>query len=74
VLKELRVKYGKDFYFLEAMKSPVSKIKGKYRYQILLRFNKDKENEIITEVYSMLDINKSKFVTTFVELNPLSLS
>ena len=56
------------------MKSPVSKIKGKYRYQILLRFSKEKEDEIIGEVYSVIDGNKLKFVTTFVELNPLSLS
>ena len=73
-LKNLRVKYGTDFYFLEAMKSPVTKIKGKYRYQILLRFSKDKEDEILNEIYTMLDDNRSKFVTTFVELNPLSLS
>lgn len=73
-LKELRVKYGKDFYFLEAMKSPLTKIKNKFRYQILLRFNKIKEKEIISEVYEILENYKSKFVTTFVELNPLSLS
>ena len=73
-LKILRVKYGQDFYFLEAMKSPVTKIKGKFRYQILLRFNKLKENEILEEVYEVLNCNKSKFVSTFVELNPLSLS
>ena len=74
LLKEIRVKYGRDFYFLEAMKSPVTKIKGKYRYQILLRFNKSKENEILEEVYQVLNDKKSKFVTTFVEINPLSLS
>lgn len=74
VMKELRIKYGKDFYFLEAMKSPLTKIKGKYRYQILLRFSKQKEEEIIKDVYNMLENNKSKFVSTFVELNPLSLS
>ena len=74
LLKEIRVKYGRDFYFLEAMKSPVTKIKGKYRYQILLRFNKSKENEILEEVYQVLNNKKSKFVTTFVEINPLSLS
>jgi len=73
-LKEIRVKYGKDFYFLEAMKSPVTKIKNKYRYQILLRFDKKLENQIVDEVYAVLDNIKSKYVTTFVELNPLSLS
>lgn len=74
VCKELRIKYGKDFYFLEAMKSPLTKIKNKYRYQILMRFSKEKENEIISDIYNILENNKSKFVTTFVELNPLSLT
>ncbi len=73
-LKQLRVKYGTDFYFMEAMKSPVTKIKGKFRYQILLRFSKSKENEILEEIYGVLNDNKNKLVTTFVELNPLSLS
>ena len=73
-LKEVRVKYGKDFYFLEAMKSPVTKIKGKFRYQILLRFNKFNETEILEDVYQVLNDYKSKNVTTFVEINPLSLS
>ena len=73
-LKEIRVKYGKDFYFLEAMKSPVTKIKGKFRYQILLRFNKFNETEILEDVYHVLNNYKSKHVTTFVEINPLSLS
>ena len=30
-LKEFRVKYGKKLFFLEAMKSPVNKIKNKHR-------------------------------------------
>lgn len=73
-LKELRVKYGKDFYFLEAMKSPVTKIKNKFRYQILMRFSCDKSEDIKNEIYGVLDENKNKFVSTFVEINPLSLS
>ena len=73
-LKELRVKYGKDFYFLEAMKSPVTKIKNKYRYQILMRYSVSKAEEIKNELYDILDNNKNKLVSCFVELNPLSLS
>lgn len=74
ILKELRVKYKSDFYFLEAMKSPVTKIKNKYRYQILMRFSCDKSDEIKDEIYSILDGNKNKNVSCFVEINPLSLS
>lgn len=73
-LKELRVKYGKDFFFLEAMKSPVAKIKNKFRYQILMRFSCEKAEEIKMEIYETLDANKNKNISTFVEINPLSLS
>lgn len=73
LLKELRVKYKEKFYFLEAMKSPVTKIKNKYRYQILMRFSSDGE-EIKSDIYKVLDENKNKNVSCFVEINPLSLS
>ena len=32
-LKDIRVKYGSKFYFLEAMKSPVGRIRNKYKEQ-----------------------------------------
>lgn len=73
-LKELRVEYKQDFYFLEAMKSPVTKIKNKFRYQILMRFSVDKSEEIINKIYSYIDQLKLKDVTCFVEINPLSMS
>ncbi len=71
-LKDLRVENKKDFYFLEAMKSPVNKIKNKYRYQIVMRFN-DNDQHITNKIFSVVDEVKDKFVTTFVEINPLSL-
>jgi len=71
-LKDLRVKYKDDFYFLEAMKSPVGKIKGKYRYQIVMRF-KDID-DITNDIYAKVDECKAKGVSCFVEINPLSLT
>lgn len=72
--KELRINNKQDFYFLEAMKSPVTKIKNKFRYQILMRFSVTKSEEIKNEIYSILDETKDKNVSAFVEINPLSLS
>ena len=46
-LKEFRKKYGKDFYFLEAMKSPINKIKNKHRYQIVLRYSCTINDEVL---------------------------
>ncbi len=73
-LKDLRVQYKQDFYFLEGMKSPVSKIKNKYRYQILMRFSGKKADEIINSIYAILNQTPCKNVSVFVETNPLSLS
>ncbi len=73
-LKEFRVKYGKDFYFLEAMKSPVNKIKNKHRYQIVLRYATSIHDEVLKEIYTLLDEIKSNKLSVFVENNPVSLS
>lgn len=71
-LKELRMHFKEDVYFLEAMKSPIGRIKNKYRFQIVLRFANN--NDIINEIFNLVDRNQSKSVTIFVETNPLSLS
>lgn len=73
-LKEFRVKYGKKLFFLEAMKSPVNKIKNKHRYQIVMRFDTDIETQVISEIYKLLDEIKNNKLSVFVEINPNSLS
>ena len=73
-LKEFRVKYGKDFFFLEAMRSPVNKIKNKNRYQIVLRFANQITDDVLTEIYLLLDKIKNSKISVFVEINPTSLS
>ena len=73
-LKEFRKEYGKDFYFLEAMKSPVNKIKNKHRYQIVLRYSCNIHREVQDKIYKLLDEMKNNKLTVFVENNPVSLS
>ena len=73
-LKDLRVKYGKDFYFLEGMKSPINRIKNKHRYQIVLRFASKICDEVLKEIYDNLDKIKNNKLSVFVETNPISLS
>lgn len=73
-LKNYRMKNLSDFYFLEAMKSPVSKIKDKYRYQIVTRFSVDKSKEITDYIYTLLDKYAGAKASIFVEVNPMSLS
>jgi len=73
-LKNFRIKYGEKFFFLEAMKSPVNRIKNKHRYQIVLRFANDIENEVLDEIYGLIDKIKNNKFSAFVEINPNSLS
>lgn len=73
-LKDFRIKYKEKFFFLEAMKSPVNKIKNKHRYQIVLRFANEVEDEVLKEIYTLLDKMKNNKLSIFVEINPSSLS
>jgi len=73
-LKSFRIKYGRDFFFLEGMKSPINKIKNKHRYQIVLRYSCKINDEVLTEIYDLLDKMKNNKLSVFVETNPISLS
>lgn len=73
-LKEFRIKYGDKFFFLEAMKAPVNRIKNKHRYQIVLRFANDIEDVVLKEIYALLDKITNNKLSVFVENNPNSLS
>lgn len=73
-LKKLKEKYSEYFLFFQAMKSPIQRIENKYRYQILMRIAKEKEEEIIQEIYKITNGNLSKKASLFVEINPQNLS
>lgn len=81
VLKECYMKvvnfsqgHKKDFYFLDVMKSPIGRIKRKHRYQILMRFNEEKAEEITKQIYDITNKFKGAKVSIFVEVNPQNLS
>jgi len=71
-LKKLRSANLKEFLFLEAMKSPVTKIKNKFRYQVVIRCKQNAE--IQAQIYDICDKIRGKDVTIFVELNPQNLT
>ena len=73
-IKTLQSEYHKDFVYLDVMKSPIGKIKNKIRYQILARIKKDKEEELISKIYSICDKYQNAKVSVFVEIDPQSLS
>lgn len=73
-LKSFRVQYGKDFFFLEAMRSPVGKISNKYRFQVVMRFDNKITDDVLKETYKILDELRNSKLSVFVENNPQSLS
>ena len=73
-IKELRLKHFEDFAYLEAMKSPIGRLKNKVRYQILARIAPKNQDEIISKMYEICDKYASAKVSVFVEINPQNLS
>ena len=56
------------------MKSPHSKIKNKIRYQVLMRFTKSKECDIIKDIYGIINSFKNLKPSVFVEIDPQNLA
>ena len=73
-VKELSQKYKDQFIYLGVMKSPVGKIQGKYRFQVLMRIKNDMKQDIIDELFTCVDKVKKNNISIFVEVNPQSLS
>ena len=71
-VQKVKEKYPDDFIYLDVMKSPLNRIKTKYRYQILMRFKLEKADEIEKEIYNCVD-EKCKS-SVFYEINPNNLS
>lgn len=71
-VQEVKEKFKDDFIYLDVMKSPLNRIKTKYRYQILMRFKLAKAKEIEDEIFKCVD-EKAKS-SIFFEVNPQNLS
>lgn len=73
-LSDYCIKHNEDFLYCKAMTSPVTKVENRYRYQILLRFRLDREQEIIDYIYDIVARDKHPKCSVFVEINPGSMS
>ena len=69
--KEIYTANQQEFLFFNKMKSPVKRIKRKFRYQVLMRI-KQGNNKIIDEFYSIAEKYNAKTLV-YVEVNPNSL-
>ncbi len=71
-VQKVKEKFKDDFIYLDVMKSPLNRIKTKYRYQILMRFKLAHAEEIEKELFSCVD--KKAKSSVFFEINPQNLS
>ncbi|MDD2445590.1 MAG: primosomal protein N' [Clostridia bacterium] len=71
-IREMKEKHSQNIFYCEAMKSPHSRIKNKFRYQILLRLTKENQYDIIKQIYKDVNLFKNK-ASIFVEIDPSNL-
>ena len=69
----LKEKNAGRFIYLAYMRAPLKKIMDEYRMQILIRLAKDAD-DIVDEVYSIVDACRVPKVTSYAEVNPVKLS
>ena len=73
-LNELAEAYKEDFVYCDAMKSPLTRLQNRYRYQILIRLKQENFKPILDKIYDICDKHENQKVSFFVEINPQSLS
>lgn len=70
-LDEVRKQCSDEFIFFNKMHSPVKRIQGKHRYQILMRL---KSGRLLEKIYAIADGSKTAGCLVYVEENPSNLS
>ncbi len=71
--KTVQEKYHSSFIYFDRMKSPVKRIKNKFRYQILCRI-RDNYARIEDEFYTIANGITNKKVLCYVEVNPSTMN
>ena len=72
-LKEVYLANKEQFRFFACMKSPLKKLQNKYRYQILMRINKD-NGALKQRLFDLADAFRNRTVSVNFEINPNNLS
>ena len=67
----LRGKFPQEFIFLNKMHSPIKKIQGKVRYQVLMRLE---GSRLLPEIYDLAVKYTTAKALVYVEENPVNLS
>lgn len=70
-IEELRSHRPEEFIFLNKMHSPIKRLQGKFRYQVLMRL---KGEAVLEKIYDIAVKNTSADCLVYVEENPVNLS
>lgn len=70
-IEDLKKEDEEEFIFLNRMHSPVKKIQGKHRYQVLMRL---KSGSLLQKIYGIAVENTTNDCLVYVEENPANLS
>lgn len=71
-VREIKEQDKENFVYLDAMKSPIGRVKNKFRFQVLMRVVDFKK--IRKQIYELCDNEKNSKLSIFVEINPQNLS
>lgn len=72
-LYDLYLKNNDKFLFYNKMKSPIKRLKNKFRYQVLMRI-KEGNDVLIDEIYNLALPEKTSKTLVYIEINPSNLS
>ncbi|MBE5756878.1 MAG: primosomal protein N' [Clostridiales bacterium] len=72
-LKTIYESKKEEFSFFGCMKAPLKKLQGKFRYQILMRINKNNQ-DLLDKIYEISLKYGDRNVGVFVEENPTNLT
>ena len=72
-IQEIKNKNPNAFIYLNKMRSPITKIMKKYRYQILMRLEPHLSREIIDKIFDIDKKYANRQVATFIEVNAQDL-
>ena len=63
-----------EVLYCKAMASPVSRVENRFRYQIILRFKLEHQQEILDKIYQIVAQDSHQKCSVFVETNPSNMS
>ena len=73
-LCNLRQQKPQAFLYLDKMRCPLKRAEKKYRFQILMKLDEKYAEEIISEVFDVVNAKQRSDVSVFAERNPQNLS